>query len=99
MMFFHDDYCIFICIITIPLHVFNFISLTAKDIWSLCYIALLNSSVISLTVMFELALDKPANQSSTFEMYHAQYAVDGKRGTDFIYDNCAHTGEQEQHIP
>ncbi|XP_052692812.1 uncharacterized protein LOC128171100 [Crassostrea angulata] len=52
--------------------------------------------IVCKEVLFELALDKPANQSSTFYMYHAQYAVDGKRGTDFIYDNCAHTGEQDE---
>nr|XP_034315509.1 fucolectin-1-like [Crassostrea gigas] len=44
------------------------------------------------SVLLELALDKPAIQSSTFDVYYAQYAVDGNRGTDLFEDKCAHTG-------
>lgn len=42
--------------------------------------------------MTALAFNKPANQSSTFEMYYSEYAVDGNRGTDLVQDKCSHTG-------
>ncbi|XP_052676614.1 fucolectin-like [Crassostrea angulata] len=43
-------------------------------------------------VMSDIALGKPAKQSSTFNNNIAKYAVDGNRGTDIIEDTCSHTG-------
>lgn len=51
------------------------------------------SFAISLTVLPNIALGKPAVQSSTYLSYWAEYAVDGNRGTDLVKDNCAHTND------
>lgn len=49
------------------------------------------SFAISLTVLPNIALGKPAVQSSTYLSYGAECAVDGNRGTDLIVDKCAST--------
>lgn len=43
--------------------------------------------------MSNIALGKPAKQSSTFDTFIAKYAVDGNRGTDLIEDKCSHTAD------
>eukprot|EP00105_Crassostrea_gigas_P046625 XP_019930773.1 PREDICTED: uncharacterized protein LOC105348035 isoform X2 [Crassostrea gigas] len=48
---------------------------------------------IVCTVLPNIALRKPAEQSSTLLHYHATYAVDGNRGTDVGVDKCTHTGD------
>nr|XP_034307097.1 fucolectin [Crassostrea gigas] len=45
--------------------------------------------------MSNIALGKPAKQSSTFDNNTAKYAVDGNRGTDLIEDRCSHTGDSD----
>eukprot|EP00105_Crassostrea_gigas_P010092 XP_011425251.1 PREDICTED: fucolectin-1 [Crassostrea gigas] len=45
--------------------------------------------------MSDIALGKPATQSSTFDPFIAKYAVDGNRGTDFIKDMCSHTADAD----
>eukprot|EP00105_Crassostrea_gigas_P023013 XP_011442722.1 PREDICTED: fucolectin [Crassostrea gigas] len=51
-----------------------------------------------LTAASNLALNKPATQSSTLTWpavglnYSADLAVDGNNGTDFVVDLCTHTG-------
>lgn len=47
--------------------------------------------VIALTVLPNIALGKPVEQSSTSSSYEAKYAVDGNRGTNFVNDKCAST--------
>lgn len=47
--------------------------------------------VIPVTVLSNLALRKPANQSSTLWIHTAEYAVDGNYGTDITEDQCTHT--------
>lgn len=47
--------------------------------------------VILLTVRLELALNKPAKQSTTFYNYFANFAVDGKKGSDLNVDKCSST--------
>lgn len=47
--------------------------------------------VIPVTVLSNLALRKPANQSSTLWIHTAEYAVDGNYGTDITQDQCTHT--------
>lgn len=37
-------------------------------------------------------MDKPPLQSSTFDGYGADRAVDGVRNTDFLQGSCSHTG-------
>ncbi|XP_065935782.1 fucolectin-like [Magallana gigas] len=47
-------------------------------------------------VVSNLALNKPAKQSSTFTSgvtYSANLAVDGNNGTDFVVDKCSHTAK------
>lgn len=45
-----------------------------------------------MTVLSDLALRKPTNQSSTFEnLYTAEFAVDGNYGTDITVEKCTHT--------
>ena len=50
-----------------------------------------------LTAVSNLALHKPAKQSSTFTWaeaglnYSADLAVDGNNGTDFVVDKCTST--------
>uniref|UniRef100_K1QSY7 Fucolectin n=1 Tax=Magallana gigas TaxID=29159 RepID=K1QSY7_MAGGI len=50
-----------------------------------------HTSAISLTALLGLALGKQTKQSSTYQSYRAEYAVDGNRGTDFYQDKCTHT--------
>lgn len=52
--------------------------------------------VISLTVLQNIALGKPAEQSLKSSPFRAEYAVDGNRGTDFEKDKCSFAGS-EQH--
>lgn len=53
--------------------------------------------VILLTAVSNLALHKPAKQSSTFTWaeaglnYSADLAVDGNNGTNFVVDKCTST--------
>ncbi|XP_052695200.1 neurogenic locus notch homolog protein 2-like [Crassostrea angulata] len=47
-------------------------------------------------VLPNIALGKPAAQSSTLDDYNAEYAVDGTRGTDIYVDMCAFTGEGDR---
>uniref|UniRef100_K1RFW8 Fucolectin-3 n=1 Tax=Magallana gigas TaxID=29159 RepID=K1RFW8_MAGGI len=47
-------------------------------------------------VLPNIALGKPAAQSSTQEDYNAAYAVDGNRGTDVLDNKCTHTGEGDR---
>lgn len=54
------------------------------------------SFAISLTVLPNIALGKPAVQSSTSSSYGAECAVDGNRGTDLVKDKCAHTEEGDK---
>eukprot|EP00105_Crassostrea_gigas_P042861 XP_019927009.1 PREDICTED: protein jagged-2-like [Crassostrea gigas] len=49
-------------------------------------------------VLPNIALGKPAKQSSTFLDYNAAYAVDGNRGTDLVVDKCAHTGDGDTNL-
>eukprot|EP00105_Crassostrea_gigas_P026837 XP_011447923.1 PREDICTED: fucolectin [Crassostrea gigas] len=50
-----------------------------------------------LSTASNLALNKPATQSSTYTRpeaglnYSANFAVDGNNGTDFVADKCSHT--------
>lgn len=55
-------------------------------------IVLLKRFVISLTDRLELALGKPAEQSSTLTPHEAKLAVDGNIGDNVIQGYCAHTG-------
>lgn len=61
----------------------------------ICTVTVLYFIIISicLTVLQNIALGKPAEQSATLTYYGAEYAVDGNRGTDHIQDKCAHTGD------
>uniref|UniRef100_A0A8W8MQG3 Fucolectin tachylectin-4 pentraxin-1 domain-containing protein n=1 Tax=Magallana gigas TaxID=29159 RepID=A0A8W8MQG3_MAGGI len=44
-------------------------------------------------ILPNIALRKPAEQSSTHLDYNAAYAVDGNRGTDLAVDKCTITGD------
>uniref|UniRef100_K1RE62 Neurogenic locus notch-like protein n=1 Tax=Magallana gigas TaxID=29159 RepID=K1RE62_MAGGI len=44
-------------------------------------------------VLPNIAIGKPAEQSSTFHDYNAANAVDGNRGTNFLVHKCAHTAD------
>lgn len=46
-------------------------------------------------MLFDIAINKTAVQSSTFENNAADGAVDGNRGTDLKEDFCTHTGEND----
>lgn len=48
-----------------------------------------------MTLFLDIAINKTAEQSSTFENNEAAAAVDGIRGTDLIKDICAHTALNE----
>lgn len=48
--------------------------------------------------MSDLALRKPAHQSSNFYNFTADNAVDGNYGTDIQKDTCTHT-ESNDHSP
>lgn len=48
-----------------------------------------------MTVLLDIAINKTAEQSSTFENNEAAAAVDGIRGTNLIKDICAHTASNE----
>lgn len=48
-------------------------------------------TVYLLTALTDIAMGKPATQSSTFETNVADHAVDGDRGTDLIENTCSHT--------
>lgn len=41
--------------------------------------------------MTEIAVGKPAQQSSTYTPYVAEMAVDGNRSTDLLDHSCSHT--------
>lgn len=49
------------------------------------------SLIILVPVLSDIALGKPAAQSSMYLKYAAESAVDGNRGTDIIQDLCSHT--------
>lgn len=53
---------------------------------------------ITVTVLSDLALRKPAHQSSNFRHFTADNAVDGNYGTDIQKDTCTHT-ESNDHSP
>ncbi|XP_052694507.1 fucolectin-like, partial [Crassostrea angulata] len=44
------------------------------------------------TVLLAPALGKPTEQSSTFQVYGAQLAVYGNRGTNLLQEECTYTG-------
>lgn len=44
-----------------------------------------------MTVLFDIAMNKTAEQSSTYAQFVDDGAVDGNRGTDQTKDMCAHT--------
>nr|XP_034315276.1 neurogenic locus notch homolog protein 2 [Crassostrea gigas] len=46
-------------------------------------------------VLTNIALGKPAKQSTTQIEYNAEYAVDGNLGTDVGLDKCAHTADRD----
>lgn len=46
-------------------------------------------------MLLDIAINKTAVQSSTFENNEADGAVDGNRGTDLKEDFCTHTGEND----
>lgn len=46
---------------------------------------------VLVTVLSDIALGKPAAQSSMYLNFAAEWAVDGNRGTDIIQDMCAYT--------
>lgn len=55
-----------------------------------------NQEQTPICVMSDIALGKPAKQSSTYyndDSYTAKYAVDGKRSTDIVVGNCSHTAD------
>lgn len=45
----------------------------------------------------ELALDKPAKQSTTYLKLSANFAVDGNNGTDIRVDKCSCTNIDDLH--
>nr|XP_034316557.1 fucolectin-like [Crassostrea gigas] len=54
-------------------------------------------TTVALTLFLpNIALGKPAAQSSTLDDYNAEYAVDGNRETDIYVDMCAFTGEGDR---
>lgn len=48
-----------------------------------------------MTVLFDIAMNKTAEQSSTYAQFVADGAVDGNRGTDQTKDMCAHTDSDD----
>lgn len=50
---------------------------------------------IFLTVSTDVAVGKPATQSSTYLTNVADGAVDGDRGTDLIKNTCSHTDSND----
>ncbi|XP_052694431.1 fucolectin-like [Crassostrea angulata] len=48
-------------------------------------------------ILLNIALGKPATQSTTFKDYNATHAVDGNRGTDIIVDKCTATGSGDRY--
>lgn len=48
-----------------------------------------------MTVLFDIAMNKTAKQSSTYAQFVADGAVDGNRGTDQTKDMCAHTAVED----
>lgn len=48
-----------------------------------------------MTVLPNIALCKPAAQSSTSSTFEAKYAVDGNKGTNMVEDMCASTDESD----
>lgn len=46
--------------------------------------------------MSDIAVGKPAQQSSTYLSYVAEMAVDGNRSTDILDNSCSHTGEKTE---
>ncbi|XP_065935883.1 fucolectin-like [Magallana gigas] len=72
------------CISYQSCHAFN---MTKNEFgWQLYYRLPLNTLVLS-----NIALGKPATQSTTHYGYNAAYAVDGNRGTDIYVDRCTVT--------
>lgn len=55
-----------------------------------------NQEQTTRCVLSDIALGKPAEQSSTFNSYYARWAVDGTRGADLIEDKCSHTGSGDK---
>nr|XP_034305619.1 fucolectin-like [Crassostrea gigas] len=49
----------------------------------------------TLQVLFDIAINKTAKQSSTYAQFVAYGAVDGNRGTDQTKDMCAHTDVED----
>lgn len=43
--------------------------------------------------MSDIAVGKPAQQSSTYSIYVAEMAVDGNRSTDLRDNSCSHTDD------
>lgn len=46
-------------------------------------------------MLFDIAINKTAKQSSTYAQFVADGAVDGNRGTDQTKDMCAHTDVED----
>ncbi|XP_062619031.1 fucolectin-like [Saccostrea cucullata] len=55
------------------------------------YIAISGEILATCSVLTNVAVGKPAVQSSTFQTDDAAKAVDGDRGTDIIENTCSHT--------
>lgn len=68
-----------------------------SELYFLIIITKIIFAVISLTELPNIALGKPAEQSTTKRDYNAAYgavyAVDGNRGTNFLEHKCAHTAD------
>ncbi|XP_062607683.1 fucolectin-1-like [Saccostrea cucullata] len=46
-------------------------------------------------VLKTIAVDKPTEQSSTFQWYNSSLAVDGNRDTDIDANSCSHTNDDD----
>uniref|UniRef100_K1R6A2 Fucolectin n=1 Tax=Magallana gigas TaxID=29159 RepID=K1R6A2_MAGGI len=51
------------------------------------------TGIICNKVLPNIAIGKPAKQSSTKSDYNATYAVDSNRGTNHLVDKCTHTDD------
>ncbi|XP_065930024.1 fucolectin-like isoform X2 [Magallana gigas] len=50
-------------------------------------------------VLWDIAVGKPAQQSSTFPPNEAERAVDGNRNTDILQNSCSHTADSPEQNP
>ncbi|XP_065930023.1 fucolectin-7-like isoform X1 [Magallana gigas] len=52
-----------------------------------------------IRVLWDIAVGKPAQQSSTFPPNEAERAVDGNRNTDILQNSCSHTADSPEQNP